>query len=316
MFEFQLIADYFTWDNNDPTVKLSVGDDAALLTPEPDRDMVISIDTSVSGCHFPPDTSPYDLGHKVLAVNLSDLAAMGATPAWFTLALTLPDSHPDWLAAFSNGLRTLADEHHIRLIGGDTTRGPLSITIQVAGTVPTGQALLRSGAQPSDLICVSGHPGDAAAGLDCIQGKLRLPGPDQQHCIDKLNRPVPHVTLGKLLRGTATSCIDISDGLLADLSHILKRSGKGARLETAKLPFSTALHKLTHQQHQHYALYGGDDYELLFTLPAAKFTEIQNNATTAGVLISCIGEITAQNDELLINGQPAPAICGYNHFTE
>ncbi|MEZ5534347.1 MAG: thiamine-phosphate kinase [Thiolinea sp.] len=314
MSEFTLINDYFTWNTCNPDIKLSVGDDAAIIRPQAGEDLIISVDTSISGRHFPHDTPAADIGHKTLAVNLSDLAAMGATPAWFTLALSLPEYNPDWLQAFSNGMRTLADQHSIALIGGDTTRGALSITIQVAGTIPAGTALLRSGAKTGDLICVSGYLGDAAAGLACLQGKLQLPESQRQYCINRLNRPTPQVRLGELLRGYASSCMDISDGLLADLGHILQRSQKGAHIKTAQLPFSPALMSLPTDQRQQYTLSGGDDYELLFTLPADKFAEVKNNAAKAGILITAIGEITSKTGELLIDGKAAGTARGYNHF--
>ena len=315
MSEFNLIRDYFTWNTTDNNIKLSVGDDAAILAPESGKDLVISVDTSISGRHFPADTPASDIGHKALAVNLSDLAAMGATPSWFTLALTLPEYDPDWLQQFSAGMRALADEHNIHLVGGDTTRGTLSITIQVAGTVPTGQALLRSGAQTDDLICVSGHLGDTAAGLACIQQRLTLTEAHQQHCIEQLNRPTPQIVLGQLLRGQAHSCIDISDGLSADLSHILKRSDKGARIDSQQLPYSTALLSLTSEQHRQYALQGGDDYELLFTIAPERFEALRAAAEKVGVLVTVIGEITDRSGELVIDGEVVSEPQGFNHFS-
>jgi thiamine-monophosphate kinase len=314
MSEFKLISDYFTWDHPQQNIRLSVGDDAAILTPEAGTELVISVDTSISGCHFPPDTPAQDIGHKALAVNLSDLAAMGATPAWFTLALTLPEYDPVWLASFSHGLRTLADAHRIALIGGDTTRGTLSITIQVAGTVPTGQALLRSGAQSGDLICVSGYLGDAAAGLACIQGELQLPEPHRRYCINRLNHPAPQIALGTVLRDRAHSCMDISDGLGADLGHILQRSGKGARIDSQRLPYSTALLNLPPAQRRRYALHGGDDYELLFTLAPQWFDDLRETAAKTGVLLTAIGEITEQAGELIIDGEVAGGAQGFDHF--
>nr|CAA6802419.1 MAG: Thiamine-monophosphate kinase (EC [uncultured Thiotrichaceae bacterium] len=314
MSEFNLIRDYFTWNTSNDHIKLSVGDDAAILKSEADKDLVVSIDTSISGKHFPVNTPASDIGHKTLAVNLSDLAAMGATPSWFTLALTLPDYDPDWLELFSSGMRALATEHNIHLIGGDTTRGTLSVTIQVAGTVTSGKSLLRGGAQTGDLICASGYPGDAAAGLACIQQTIQLPQEHAQYCTQRLNTPVPQITLGKILLEHANSCIDISDGLLADLEHILQSSGKGAEITTRQLPFSPALLSLPIQQREGYALNGGDDYELLFTLPPEKFKQAHQDAQQQGILISAIGEITSQAGQLTVNGKQVTNIEGYNHF--
>ena len=314
MSEFNLIRDYFTWNTTDNNIKLSVGDDAAILAPESGKDLVISVDTSISGRHFPADTPARDIGHKALAVNLSDLAAMGATPSWFTLALTLPEYDTDWLKQFSEGMRALADEHNIHLIGGDTTRGALSITIQVAGTAPTGQALLRSGAQAGDLICVSGYLGDAAAGLACVQERLTLTEAHQQHCIEQLNHPAPQIALGRLLRGQANSCMDISDGLSADLNHILERSGKGARLDSLRLPYSPALLTLSPEQRRQYALHGGDDYELLFTVAPERFEALRVAAAETGVLITTIGEITDQTGELVVDDETMGKPQGFDHF--
>ena len=315
MSEFNLIRDYFTWNTTSSNIKLSVGDDAAILAPESGKDLVISVDTSISGRHFPADTPARDIGHKVLAVNLSDLAAMGATPSWFTLALTLPEYNPEWLQQFSEGMHALADKHNIHLVGGDTTRGALSITIQVAGTVPTGQALLRSGAQTGDLICVSGYLGDAAAGLACLQQRLTLTEAHQQYCIEQLNHPAPQIVLGQLLRGQAHSCMDISDGLSADLSHILKRSDKGARIDSQQLPYSPALLSLTSEQRRQYALQGGDDYELLFTIAPERFEALRAAAEKVGVLVTVIGEITDRSGELVIDGEIVSEPQGFNHFS-
>ncbi len=314
MPEFNLIRDYFTWNTRSSNIKLGVGDDAAILKPESDKDLVISVDTSISGRHFPANTPARDIGHKVLAVNLSDLAAMGATPSWFTLALTLPEYNPEWLEQFSRGMRELATEHNIHLIGGDTTRGELSITIQVAGTTPRNKALVRSGAQNGDLICVSGYLGDAAAGLAHTQGKIHLPKPHAQYCTRRLNTPTPQIALGKILLEHATSCIDISDGLLADLGHILQRSNKGADINTEQFPFSPALLSLPAEQRGQYALYGGDDYELLFTLPAGKFEIVYREAQRHGILISAIGEISNKTNQLTVNEKQVTNTGGYNHF--
>lgn len=219
------------------------------------------------------------------------------------------------LTGWRNSVRALADEHNIHLIGGDTTRGTLSITIQVAGTVPTGQALLRSGAQTGDLICVSGCLGDAAAGLACTQQQLSLPETHQKYCIQRLNHPTPQIALGQLLRSYAHSCMDISDGLSADLNHILERSGKGAQLDSQRLPYSPALLTLSPEQRRQYALHGGDDYELLFTIVPERFEALRTLAEKAGVLITTIGRVTERTGELVIDDEVMSESQGFDHFS-
>ena len=272
--EFSLIETYFTdlTDSRDDVI-LGIGDDCALLQCPADQLAAVSIDTLVEGIHFFADVDPESLGHKSLAVGLSDLAAMGAKPAWFTLALTLPESNESWLKAFSQGLATLAKQHNIQLVGGDTTKGPLTISIQVHGFVKSEQALRREGAQIGDLIYVSGSLGDAGAAL---QLKLKqwndeaLSTQDKEYLNKRLEKPTPRVEFGQKLLEFATSAIDISDGLSSDLGHILKKSNVGATVELSKLPFSSALQRISQTKAVDFALNSGDDYELCFTIPADK----------------------------------------------
>ena len=313
MNEFDLIKTYFDWQPLPRSVRLGVGDDAAIVRVAPNEELLISVDTFISGVHFPAETPPHAIGHKALAVNLSDLAAMGATPRWFTLALTLPSIDPSWLEAFAQGLTALAQQHGIFLIGGDTTRGALSITIQVMGTAPNNQALLRSGAQVGDLILASGYLGDAAAGLAIVQNRLTLPTDAAQYCIGRLNYPIPRVELGTTLRGKATSCMDISDGLIGDLRHILKRSQVGARLNTLQFQWSPALQLLPIEQRLAFALGGGDDYELLFTLPPVLWHDLQNELLQQ-YNIQVLGIVTDQVGTIEFDQKLHQSINGYDHF--
>lgn len=314
MHEFDLIQQYFTWTPIPKTVRISVGDDAAIVPVPSDEELIISVDTLVNGVHFPVDTPAHAIGYKALAVNLSDLAAMGARPRWFTLALTLPKIDQSWLEEFSRGLKELASQADIFLIGGDTTRGPLSITLQVMGTAPKQQALLRSGAQVGDLIFVSGHLGDAAAGLAIVQERLNVATEDAKYCIDRLNYPSPRFDLGTWLRGRASSCMDISDGLVADLKHLLKRSQIGAKLYHRQIPLSPVLQKLNLSTALGFALTGGDDYELLFTAPKSFLVEVQNYQLASQLSLNCIGEITSKTVELSIDYELVNLPDGYNHF--
>lgn len=314
MHEFDLIQHYFTWTPTPAEVRVSVGDDAAIVQVAPDEELIISVDTLVNGVHFPLDTPAHAIGYKALAVNLSDLAAMGAKPRWFTLALTLPKLDQDWLADFAHGLKELAHQAGIFLIGGDTTRGPLSITIQVMGTTPKQQALLRSGAQVGDLIFVSGYLGDAATGLAVIQERLSLPTEDANYCRERLNYPSPRLELGVWLRGRANSCMDISDGLVADLKHLLTSSQVGAKLYHQSIPLSPALQKLDLSVALGFALTGGDDYELLFTAPKKLLAEIENYQLVNQLSLKCIGEITSKTSELSMDYELVNLPDGYNHF--
>lgn len=313
--EFDLIRDYFRWDQPSDSVRVGVGDDAAILQVPPGSELVVSADTFAAGIHFPHETPPHAVGYKALAVNLSDLAAMGATPAWFTLAISLPQVDVQWVAELARGMRELAQQHRIFLVGGDTTRGALSITVQVMGFVPDGQGLLRSHARHGDLIAISGTLGDAAAGLAVVQQRLQLPKSAADYCVQRLNYPTPRIALGHLLREYAHACMDISDGLLADLEHILQASEVGARLDHELLPWSDALQTLPQAQRLGFALSGGDDYELLFTVRPAALAGLIMAADAMGIRITVIGEIDKTLQGLLINHSLSDGRRGYEHFS-
>lgn len=314
--EFELIRRFFTRDT--PGVVLGVGDDAALVQIRSGMELAVSTDMLVSGTHFFPDADPFSLGHKALAVNLSDMAAMAAQPRWATLALSLPEANEKWLEQFSAGWFALADEHHVELIGGDTTRGPLNLCVTIMGEVPHGAALRRSGAQVGDDILVSGVLGDAALALAHLQGQVQLAASDFAACASALHRPVPRVALGLALRNIAHSAIDISDGLLADLGHILECSNVGAEITFSALPISGVMQPYFVQPlGKRCVLAGGDDYELCFTVPVAHRSEVEKIAVNLGLSLTRIGTITAEKkctvnaaDGSIINiGEP-----GYDHF--
>lgn len=320
--EFSLIQRYFeqlTSPRDD--VLLGIGDDCALLKCPADNVMAISIDTLVEGTHFFTDVSPETLGHKSLAVGLSDLAAMGATPAWFTLALTLPEVQDDWLHGFSQGLAKLARQYNIHLVGGDTTRGPLSISIQVHGFVDPKKALCRSGAQLGDMIYVSGTLGDAGAALQQKLGQwndANLNRDDKHYLLQQLEQPSPRIELGQQLLDIASSAIDISDGLIADLGHILDKSHVGARLDLEQLPLSSALSKLSKNTSQEFALRSGDDYELCFTIPPQFFTKMQQDfegqCTRIGMITDDDGLFYIDDSNELIDLTETGTGTGYDHF--
>jgi thiamine-monophosphate kinase len=252
---------------------LAVGDDAAVVNVPPADQMVVSMDTLVGGIHFPVETCAADIAYKALAVNLSDLAAMAASPAWFLLSLTLPKNDSDWLDQFAKGLRQAADNFNLQLIGGDTCRGALSITIQIAGLVPSGRFVTRKHATRGDLILVSGELGNAGLGLAQIQGQVDLPPDLQSRCLLALNRPQPRLELIPFLREFASAAIDISDGLQGDLAHVLKASGCGASISRDAIPVNAWIEQ---QQAYHYALGAGDDYEICCCVPARHRGEIDN----------------------------------------
>ena len=314
--EFALIEKYFTGIGQSPHIDLSIGDDCALLTPPAGQQLATSVDTVIADVHFPAGAEPALIAQKALRTNLSDLAAMGATPLAFTLALTLPDCDETWLAGFSHGLRACANEFGLALIGGDTTRGAqLVITIQVMGLLPGGSALLRSGACDGDAIYVSGTLGDARAALDCLTLGDAALSADQRYFMQRYFTPTPRTELGSALRGLASAAIDISDGLSADLSHILVRSAVGACIDTAKLPLFPALRSLPDAFA--YALHGGDDYELCFTVPADRCAEVDALAQRLSLPLTRIGEITATPGLFARDrdGAVAPlAAAGYTHF--
>ncbi len=266
-------------------MSLGVGDDAALLNIPPGQQLVVTTDILVSGVHFLPDVDPVSLGHKALAVNLSDLAAMGADPAWFTLNLVLPEPDEDWLRGFCDGLYALARRYEIQLVGGDTSRGPLAVAIHACGFVPRGQALTRAGAKPGDRIFVTGTLGDAALALAHSLGERKLPQADFAAVQDRLDRPMPRIEQGRALRGVATAAIDISDGLVADLGHILEASGVAAEIRLDRIPLSPVYRSHLPVLGWEGALAVGDDYELCFTLPprvAPPCDATEIGAVTAG----------------------------------
>lgn len=293
MNEFELIRHYFESTSLRRTdVPLGIGDDCALLAPKAGYQIAVTTDTMVEGVHFDKRLSPSDIGYKLMAVNLSDLASMGAEPSWISLALTLPKADEIWLAEFSRGLAEMAKRFGVSLIGGDTTRGPLTLTVTAQGQVPSGQAMRRDGAQIGDLIFVSGTLGDAALAL-----RKKVIAPLSAHARkdveERLFRPQPRVELGASIRQLASACIDISDGLAVDLAHILKRSKVGAVLDTEKLPISShACHLLGEQGAVRQALAGGDDYELCFTVPPEHAEAVIQAAARAQTPITCIGKIS------------------------
>lgn len=315
MPEFDLIRKLQSIVGNpdDPSCVLGIGDDAAVLEPVPGRQLVVCTDTLVEAVHFPAGTDPRAIGHKSLAVNLSDLAAMGAEPEWFLLALTLPDADEQWLAAFAAGMGDLAGRTGVSLVGGDTTHGPLSITVTAAGSVAPGTALTRGGARPGDRVAVSGCPGLAAQALEALMAGKEPPGSS----LKALEYPEPRLALGQALCGLATACIDLSDGLLADLGHILAQSGVGAEIDLACLPQSGTLADLAEEQRWRLQLGGGDDYELCFTVPAEKEAELTALARSCGVGLTVIGAVTEGPD--LVMRRPdgsryEQATRGYEHF--
>ncbi|MEK9951447.1 MAG: thiamine-phosphate kinase [Curvibacter sp.] len=321
MGEFELIRRYFQRPDapSHPAVALGIGDDCALLQPAPGMQLALSCDMLVEGRHFFADVDPEALGHKALAVNLSDLAASGARPLGFTLALALPRADEAWLAGFARGLFALADAHGCTLVGGDTTRGPLNLCLTVFGEVPTGQALLRSGGRPGDALWVSGTLGDARLALEALQGQRTL-NPDALHAArQRLERPSPRVALGQALRGIATAAMDLSDGLAGDLGHLLQASGCGAQLDAAVLAELPAARDASLDETARLGLVlgGGDDYELLFAAPAASTAAVQAAGRAAGVPLTRIGWLEAEPGLRLVDAQGRPLdgrYTSYDHF--
>ena len=319
MGEFDLIARYFTRPGRHAV--LGVGDDCALLQPQAGMQLAVSSDMLVQGRHFLSTTPASGLGHKALAVNLSDLAACGAKPLAFTLSLALPFIDEVWLAGFSKGLWALADEHACELIGGDTTQGPLNICITVLGEVPPGDALLRQHAQVGDDIYVSGTVGDARMALEVFRGNLNLPTDAFEAARMRMDMPTPRVALGLALRGVANAAIDISDGLLGDLGHILQRSQVGAVIDTGwvqdSAAISDAMQTMGFNKRLDFALAGGDDYELLFTAAPDQADEVLAAAELAGVSVTCIGRITPVAGVQVLDLQGLPLsrrFASFDHF--
>lgn len=320
MGEFDLIDRFFKRPT--PRADLGIGDDCALLSPRPGQQLALSTDMLVEGRHFLSTVDPTRLGHKSLAVNLSDLAACGAEPRAFLLSLSLPRADESWLQGFSQGLLALAETHGCELIGGDTTQGPLNISITVIGDVPQGQALLRSGAQVGDDIYVSGSLGDARLALEAFRGTLSLPEAVLERCRARMEQPTPRVALGQALRGIATAAADISDGLLGDLKHILRQSQVGAQLQVSACELLLACRgdvALSDQWLRTCVLSGGDDYELVFTAPAARCDAVQAAALSSATTVTRIGCITADPALVLLGaeGQPLPNhFASFDHFAQ
>lgn len=316
--EFDLIARYFTRPRqSNAHTALGVGDDCALLSTPPDMQVAISADMLVEGRHFFPGANASKLGHKCLAVNLSDLAAMGAQPVAFTLALALPEINQEWLEAFSQGMFSLADAHGCELIGGDTTKGPLTICITVFGHVPGGQALRRDAAQAGDDIWVSGSLGDARLALAGRNAEMVLDSATVEAAAVRMDQPTPRVALGLKLRGLAHAALDVSDGLAGDLGHILKASQVGATLNADALPFGPTLVSLPHETKCAFALAGGDDYELCFTAPPSKREQVMAAAQAADIPVTCIGRIEAVSGLRVVDDQGKPVdvkLQSFDHF--
>ncbi|MDA8260996.1 MAG: thiamine-phosphate kinase [Betaproteobacteria bacterium] len=309
--EFELIARYFTCGTSHTV--LGVGDDGALIAPTPGHQLVVSTDLLVEGTHFLADTDAEALGWKTLAVNISDLAAMGAQPRWALLAAVLPAPTPEWLEAFAHGFFACAKAYDIDLIGGDTTRGPRAFCVTILGEVGAGQALRRAGATAGDSIWVSGRPGRAALGLAHLQGRTVLTEPQLAESLAALHRPQPRVALGLALRGIASAAIDVSDGLLADLGHILEQSAVAARLQIPGLPAAGLARDCL--------LAGGDDYELLFTAPALVDDQIAILTATLELPLTRIGEIVAGPPGSLVlhdndGSDITPSKRGFDHFIQ
>ncbi|MFZ6875968.1 thiamine-phosphate kinase [Undibacterium sp. Di27W] len=313
--EFDLIKRYFAQHSTqDSRIALGIGDDCALLNPSPGKQMAISSDMLVSGRHFFPDADPYRLGHKCLAVNLSDLAAMGAEPLGFTLALSLPEANQDWLAEFSRGLLALADEHHCHLIGGDTTKGPLNICITIFGELPPGTALRRDAAKVGDDIWVSGTLGDARLALAGYWKEVTLSEPDHQLAATRMHQPSPRIALGMALRGIAHAALDISDGLAGDLGHILEKSQVGASLFIDQMPAGPVLQTQPQELRRQFTLNGGDDYELCFTAPASSREQVIAAAAKSQTTVTRIGQIEADAGLRLVDDDGKPVHLQYKSF--
>jgi thiamine-monophosphate kinase len=335
--EFELIDRFFSRPGGD--ARLGVGDDAALVEPAPGHDLVVTTDTLVSGIHFLPEAEPRGLGYKALAVNLSDLAAMGARPRWALLAITVPKVDEPWLSAFAEGFYDLARRHEVTLIGGDTTRGPLAITVTALGEVATGSALRRDGARVGDELWVSGQIGSAALALRHVRGEVRLKGNGLEACMSRLEAPIPRVELGKELVKVASSAIDVSDGLVADAGHICTCSGVGIEISYADVPsISDVTHLKGDQIEISYAdvpsisdvthlkgdqvirealLAGGDDYELLFTVPTGGSLQMDSISARVGLALTRIGRVVAGEGVRVLDAsgeEIAVDIGGYEHF--
>ncbi len=317
--EFELIKKYFQHLTDvDASVQCGIGDDAAIIKVPADMELALSVDTLVQGIHFPVDTHPSDIAYKSLAVNLSDMAAMGAQAKWVLLSITLPDNDDIWLEQFASGFLELARQHAVSLIGGDTSKGPLSITVQIQGLLPTATALKRSGARPGDCVYVTGTLGDAGLGLDIVKGKITVADDYKKFFLGCLNRPNVSVEAGVRLRGLASSAIDISDGLIADLGHVLEASSVGAEIVMEKIPLSEAMQACADKLSAYnYALISGDDYKLCFTAATENHEQIIESFRELNIPVQRIGKIT-EGTELVCkdaDGKPfKPSGQSYKHF--
>lgn len=320
MKEFELIQTYFAGRGpKRKDVILGVGDDAALTKVPPDQLLVVATDTMVESVHFFPDASPRSIGHRALAVNLSDFAAMGAEPAWASVALTIPEINEEWLQGFSDGLFEIADYYNVQIIGGDTTRGPLSVTISLKGFVSEEKALRRSGAKAGDWICVTGQLGASALAVKSKIDGLKLDSPCLKNIEQRFNFPSARLAAGQVLRHAATSAIDVSDGFLQDLQHILTASNVSAELYIDKLPIDeNVLASVDRLEAEKLALTGGEDYELIFTVPKEKKGYLEQNATAMGITFTKVGQIrkSGQGIKMLKNGECYTDVtsAGYQHF--
>jgi thiamine-monophosphate kinase len=299
-------------------VIVGIGDDAAVLRLPADTDLVAAVDTLVEGRHFPAGSPARSIGHRALAVNLSDFAAMGATPAWATLALTIPSVDVEWLAPFAEGLRSLADAHGVALVGGDTTGGPLTVSVQLLGYTPRGFALRRSGARAGDVLAVTGSLGDAGAGLALVQGLLGVPNERAAEIlVHRFEYPAPRVQFGLCARGIASAAMDLSDGLAGDLPKLARASGLAAHVHVERLPLSEALRALVPPaQAQDWALGAGDDYELLMAVPPHRYPQLAAAAAAVGLALTSIGDLQSGGGVTWsLNGAEfSPRVQGYDHF--
>jgi thiamine-monophosphate kinase len=316
--EFALIERYFRKAGAmRADVQLGVGDDAALLQSPPGAQLVAAMDTLVAGVHFPHGSPPASIGHRVLAVNLSDIAAMGARPAWALLALTLPKIDEPWLEEFTGGFAALARSHDVALVGGDTTSGPLSVTIQIMGHVAKSTAMLRSGGRAGDRVFVSGTPGDAAAGLAIEQAKLTASGEAERYLRKRFLYPSPRVALGDCLRSYATACIDVSDGLLGDAGKLAHASGRGLEIVFDDVPVSEELVSAVGERRaRELALTGGDDYELCFTVPPSEVERLRHNLPPERWGYCCIGTLREASGTVVTSSGNVIELShsGYDHF--
>ena len=319
--EFGLIARHFARAPRDASVRVGVGDDAAVIAPTPGCELVLAVDMMVEGRHFLRDADPEALGHKILAVNLSDIAAMGARPRWALLAGALPARDDAWLAAFARGLYALAGEHGVDLVGGDTTSGPRNLCLTIAGEIPAGEAVLRRGARAGDDVWVSGTLGEAMLGLAAIEGRVALDAPVRAQALARLERPSPRVALGQALRGVASAMLDVSDGLVGDLGHILDASAVGAEVELARIPRVPALDALLAGPARGLALAcvlaGGDDYELAFTASPQARSRVEDAGRAGATPVHRVGRIVAGSGLAVLDehGRPMTALPrAFDHF--